>query len=189
MTAAAVQTLVPSHTDWLYHHLTVTGPTASLTAFRDAAAGAGVIPWMLDLDRVEEDAFLRLAASPRRTLSLEGARLLAGELRGAVGRRHARAMAQVGCSRACPFDLHALVPVPGQLLRLGSDDPEALAWLWAHWGTTAALRHVALRPAEEADALRVSFWAADWTPWRAIAAVREAWPGLRFDLRPVYDLP
>ncbi|WP_420608286.1 hypothetical protein [Novosphingopyxis sp.] len=167
----------------------MTGPSAPLTAFRDAAAGAGVIPWTLNLDRVEEDAFLRLAASPQRSLSLEGARLLAGELRDAVGRRHARAVAQVGCSRACPFDLHALVPVPGNLLRLDSDDPEALAWLWTHWGTTAALRHVALRPAEEADALRVSFWAADWTPWRAIATVREAWPGLRFDVRPVYDLP
>ena len=181
-------TVAPAHTDWLYHHLSVTGPSAPVTAFRDAAAGAGVIPWMLDLDRVEEDAFLRLAASPQRSLSLEGARLLAGELRGAVGRRHARAVAQVGRSRACPFDLYALVPVPGRVLRLGPDHPEALAWLWAHWGTTAALRHVSPRPAEEAHDLRVSFWAADWTPWRAIAALQEAWPALRFDVRPIYDI-
>ena len=124
---------MPAHTDWLYHHLRVTGAAATLATFRDAACGAGVIPWVLDLDRVEEDAFLRLAASPQHRLSLEGARLLAGELRGAVGQRHAMAVAQVGRSRACPLDLHALLPVPGAVLRLGRDHPEALAWLWAQW--------------------------------------------------------
>ena len=190
MTAIAASAVAPAHTDWLYHHLAVTGPAAALVAFQDAASGAGVIPWVLDLDRVEEDAFLRLAASPQRSLSLDGARLLAGELRSAVGQRHALAVAQVGRSRACPFDLHALLPLPNMVLRLGPDHPEALAWLWAHWGTTAALRHVALLPPGRAreKALWVCFWSADWTPWRAITAVRDAWPRLRFDVRPVYNL-
>ena len=189
MTIVAAPAVAPAHTEWLYHHLSVTGPGATLAAFRDAACGAGVIPWVLDFDRVEEDAFLRLAASPQRTLSMEGARLLAGELRGAVARRHALAVERVGRSRACPFDLHALLPVPGAVLRLGPDDSEALAWLWAHWGTTAALRHVALlQPGRAGEAaFRISFWSADWTPWRAITAVRDAWPGLRFEVRPVYE--
>lgn len=190
MTVAAVAAAAPAHTDWLYHHLIVTGPAAALAAFRDVASGAGVIPWVLDFDRVEEDAFLRLAASPQRTLSMEGARLLAGELRGAVARRHALAVERVGRSRACPFDLHALLPVPGAVLRLGPDDPEALAWLWEHWGTTAVLRHVALLPPGRAGetAFGVSFWSANWTPWRAVTSARDAWPGLLFDVRPVYDL-
>lgn len=190
MTVAAVAAVAPAHTDWLYHHLNVTGPAAALAAFRDVACGAGVIPWVLDFDRIEEDAFLRLAASPQRTLSMEGARLLASELRGAVARRHVLAVGRVGRSRACPFDLHALLPVSGPVLRLGPDDPEALAWLWVHWGTTAALRHVALLPPGRAgeEAFRVSFWSADWTPWRAITAMRDVWPGLLFDVRPIYDL-
>jgi hypothetical protein len=35
----------------------------------------------------------------------------------------------------------------------------------------------------------VGFWSADWTPWPALLALRERWPGLRFDLRPLYDDP
>jgi hypothetical protein len=82
---------------------------------------------------MEEDVFHLLAApSPTRarTLSVAGARVLAGQLREAVGRRHQRAVARVGASQACPFDLHALVPVPDEMLRLGPDRPVALAWLW-----------------------------------------------------------
>ena len=33
---------------------------------------------------------------------------------------------------------------------------------------------------------RVSFFAADWTPWRAVAGVAARWPALRFAVRPVY---
>jgi hypothetical protein len=191
----------PAHTDWLHHRLVVTGPADQLAALRRAAAGSGVIPWQLDLDRMEEDLFHLLVASPApqpRTLSVAGARVLAGQLRDAVARRHERAVARVGASRACPFDLHALVPVPDTVLRLGPDDPIALAWLWEHWGTTHALRHVAedvaARPEAERrsvlaagqDALHVAFWSADWTPWRALEAAAGRWPGLCFDVRPSY---
>jgi hypothetical protein len=191
---------IPAHTDWLYHHLTVTGPTQDLDAFRRAAAGAGVIPWHLDLDRMEEDFFLMLAAprsGPARTLSLDGARLLASELRTAVARRHALAIARVGRSAACCFDLHALLPVPHEVLLLGPDHPDALAWQWTHWGTTEALRSVVGRQAsvarEKAESdgrqvFAVSFWAADWTPWRALEKIRAGWPGLGFEIRPIYEL-
>lgn len=184
--------IAPAHTDWLYHHLSVTGPEAQVAAFRAAAAGAGVIPWTLDLDRMEEDFFLRLmapGAGQARTLSLDGARLLAAELCAAVARRHALATALVGQSTACPFDLHALVPVPIEILRRGPDHPDSVLWLWQCWGTTQPLRHVVRRTASGAsdEAFRVSFWAADWTPWRALVKIRQGWKGLRFDLRPVYD--
>ena len=182
-----------AHPDWLFHHLRITGPAEAVASFRAAAAGAGVIPWHLDADRVEEDAFLRLAApvGQARTLSLEGARMLAGELRDAVARRHALAVARVGQDERCCFDLHTLVPVPGEILRLGPDHPEALGWLWAHWGTTDALRRVT--PAPERDAVadgtvfRISFWASDWTPWRALATIGTRFPALRLDVQPRYD--
>ncbi|HME19902.1 MAG TPA: hypothetical protein VKI44_00795 [Acetobacteraceae bacterium] len=187
------------HTDWLYHHLTVTGPADRVATFARAAAGAGVIPWQLDLDRLAEDVFHALIAPPapqQRSLSLAGARILADQLCAAVATRHALAVAQVGRSRACRFDLHALLPVPAALLHGGPDDPAALAWLWTHWGTTEALRHVRpihdgvpdgppLQPSEAV--FRVSFWAADWTPWRALARLADQWPALRFTLQPRYD--
>ncbi|MDP9096171.1 MAG: hypothetical protein M3N26_06410 [Pseudomonadota bacterium] len=184
----------PAHTDWLFHHLRIEGPAAALAAFRGAAAGAGIIPWHLDLDRVEEDAFLRLAAptGQPRTLSLAGARILAAELRDAVARRHALAVDRVGRWKQCCFDLHALVPVPSEILRLGPDHPDAQAWLWAHWGTTDALRRVALAPDRAASAsvetvLRISFWSADWTPWRALATLQERCAGLQFEVQPHYE--
>ena len=142
------------HTDWLYHRLTVSGPSGEVERFRYAAAGTGIIPWHLDLDVLEEDWFLLLMspprglAAPQTALSTVGARVLARQLREAVAARHEAAIALVGRSRteavcrACPFDLHALVPVPDDILRLGPDDPASLAWLWEHWGTTKSLRYV-----------------------------------------------
>jgi hypothetical protein len=196
------------HPDWLLHRLCVSGSPADLAAFRAAAAGAGTIPWELDLERMAEDWFHLLMvppapagapAPPPRRLSLAGARILAGQLREAVAQRHALAMTQVGRSEACPFDLHALVPVPPAILQRGPDDPEALAWLWQRWGTTAALRHVAI-DAEAETAMRrsrapeeepfvVTFWSADWTPWRALARIAADWPRLRFETRPIYEVP
>nr|WP_321985264.1 hypothetical protein [uncultured Lichenicoccus sp.] len=128
--------------DWLQHRLTIRGPVAELAPVRAAAAGAGVIPWQLDFEQLRENWFHRLMAIPSRTLSASGARILAQQLREASERRHVLAVAQVGRSRACPFDLHALSPVPKSVLALGPDHPQALAWLWQHWGTTQALRHV-----------------------------------------------
>jgi hypothetical protein len=196
-----------AHTDWLHHRLQVTGPAATLMAFRAAAAGAGTVPWQLDLDRMAEDFFHLLVAPPARagslippprSLSLAGARIVADQLCAAVARRQALAAAQIGHSRACPFDLQALIPVPDAVLRRGPDDPAALDWLWTHWGTTQTLRHVAA-DATEAAVLRtlvpagqavwaVRFWSADWTPWRALAQIAARWPTLRFETHPSYDV-
>jgi hypothetical protein len=195
--------------DWLEHRLAVTGPAEELARFRAAAPGPGVIPWHVDLDGAEEDLFHLLVAPPapyRRVLSAVGARIVAAELRDAMGRQRALALAEVARGRrACPFDLHALLPVPDHVLALGPDHPDALAWLWAHWGTTRGLRRVEVIPAprsrrrrspeENATApepgqgatLHLGFWSADWTPWRALARLAELWPGLRFQVQPLYD--
>ena len=186
-----------AHPDWLHHQLTIRGPAEAMGALRAAAAGAGIIPWRLDLERTQEDWFHLLMAPPapqQRSLSAAGARILAGQLREAAERRHRLALSSVGRSRACPFDLHALLPVPDAALQLGPDHPDALGWLWRHWGTTEALRHVAEVVAEvpsekpvDGAVWRLSFWSADWTPWRALATLATRWAQLRFETRPQYD--
>jgi hypothetical protein len=188
------------HPDWLYHHLRVRGDPAAIAAFRAAAAGAGVLPWRHDLGPAAEDWFHLLVAPPapqQRSLSLAGARILAGQLRDAAEARQRLVAERAAASRSCPFDLHRLLPVPDRLLRLGPDHPETRAWLWEHWGTTEALRHVVELPVpgrgeprrRDPGLVWVGFWAADWTPWRALLQLRARWPGLRIELRPFYDDP
>ena len=90
-----------------------------------------------------------------------------------------------GYSRACPFDLHSLLPVPDDTLSLGPDHPDALGWFWAVWGNTDALRHVIRRSASTQIRFSLSFWSADWTPWRALQALRTDWPELSFAIGPI----
>ena len=88
------------------------------------------------------------------------------------------------------------MPVPFEILRLGPDDPRALAWLWEHWGTTWSLRQVVPAPLAGIEAalpdmhaaFRCRFWAADWTPWPALGAVRRRWPELSVAVQPSYGL-
>lgn len=187
--------LTPPHPDWLRHELTVTGPTADMAIFAEVAAGAGVIPWDYpDLDRWEEDRMHTLLHPPDGTpgLRLASARTLARALRAAMEVNHADALARVGQSRACPFDLHSLLPVPASVLRLGPDDPASRAWLRRYWGIVEPLRHVRQHGAPTDRRLRRStrfgfeFWSADWTPWAALTAIRSRWPRVVFDIRPDY---
>ena len=188
-------TLTLPHPDWLRHDLVVTGPAETVMAWQDAAAGAGAIPWAdPELDLQEEDWVLALVSPPDGSpgLRLVAARILARQLREAVEAQQARVLAAVGRSRACPFDLHALLPVPEPLLRLGPDAPASRAWLQAHWGTSRALRQVRRRDDPPDRRLRraarvaYEFWSADWTPWAALATLRARWPALVFDIRPDY---
>jgi len=181
--------------DWLRHDLHVSGPTPEVENFQMAAAGAGAIPWAYpDLALEEEDRMHALLRPPDGSpgLSLHGARTLARLLRNASEIHQTRVVAAVGQSRACPFDLHALVPVPDHVLGLGPDDPTSRVWLRQHWGTTRALRHVVLHTTKSDRRLRrsaklhYSFFAADWTPWAAFPKIRARWPNLVFAVRPDY---
>jgi hypothetical protein len=185
------------HPAWLYHHLTITGPAGAVEAFAAAARGSGVIPWQLDGAALEEDVFNLAAAQPpaQRRLSIEGCRILARQVRDRVEARQARAAALVGRSRACPFDLHALLPVPDAILQLGPDHPQAAAWLQENWGTADMLRHVAGRPdarpgrrlPRDHAVIGYGFLTAGGTPHAAVSALAVRWPALRFVLRPRPD--
>lgn len=191
---AGENALALPHTDWLRHDLVITGPAPDVAALRQAAAGGGAIPWAgLDLDHWEEDRAHALVQPPDGSpgLTPAAARVLARHLRTAVETHHLRVLAAAG-KKPCPFDLHALVPVPPAILQRGPADPASRHWLQTHWGTTRALRHVRLR-AEPADRrprraarLTLDFWAADWTPWPVFWALRARYPSLKFLLRPDY---
>ena len=68
---------------------------------------------------------------------------------------------------------------------LAPDAPASQRWLWRNWGTTWPLRRVE-RLDSPADAWRVGFFSADWTPWPVVAMCRARWPALGFRLRVVY---
>jgi len=176
--------------------MVITGPSSAMAAFLEAAAGPGNIPWEYpDLDLEEEDRVQALVQPPdgSRGLDVESARVLARELREAIFDHQKKVVAAAVVSRACPFDLHSLVPVPAEILQFGPDHAASLAWLQSNWGTTRGLRHVQLLAGKPESVKRktvrrtMEFFSADWTPWAALAAIREAWPVLGFDVRPDYD--
>lgn len=192
-------TAAGSGTAWLYHHLTITGPAEAVAAFAAAARGAGVTPWQLDFGVLEEDIFNSAASQPvaRRNLTIAGCRILARQFRERVERRQGRAAAMVGRDQSCPFDLHALLPVPDAILDLGPMHPEALAWLAAHWGVTDRLRQVVLlkrpRPGRRLPKGHAVTGYGFFTggrggceeiPTVAIATLGARWPSLRLRLQP-----
>jgi hypothetical protein len=180
-------------TAWLACQLSVTGPAACVDTLTQAAAGAGMTPWQRDFASEEEDLFHRLAARYPQTgrLSLDACRLFAAQFRERLQDHHQRAFAAIGQSRACPFDLHALLPVPEPLLVLGADHPACRRWLALHWGTTE-IRHARIVPTAARHRrqpagqtlCRWQFFAADTAPRAAIRRLAKTWPDLRLDLRP-----
>ena len=176
-----------AHTDWLRNLLTVSGPPGEVARFRAAACGTNAVPWHLDLEHEEQ----RLLA-PMAGLGAE-ARTLARELREVIAARHDRVRTGWAGPGSCPLDLHRLIPVPDEILRLGEDAPAARCWLRTHWGTLQPLRRVQLsdgrtdRRLRRAARVQYEFFSADWTPWQAIRRLRQEWPTLIFDIRPCYD--
>jgi len=185
-----------TYTDWLRNTLAVSGPAEEVARFTAAAAGAGVIPWELDLAALEEEFLLLMAAPEDGTpaISLAGAKLLVRRLGEAVALNHQRALSRIDTDRSCPLDLHRLLPVPAAILRLGPEEAASRDWLAAHWGTTRPLRHVEALPGKldgrrkKMGEFRVGFWSADWSPWQAVLRLRRNWPELSFVLEPDYAL-
>ncbi len=180
--------------DWLFHHLTVSGPADGVTKFAASARGAGVIPWQLDVSDIAETVFNLAVSQPaaQRNLTIAGCRILARQLAEKAAARQARAAARVGHSVLCSFDLHTLLPVPETILLLGPTHPTALAWLKAHWGTTDGLRQVVLRDRATTGrrlkqgyaVIGYGFFTDGETPHAAIGELEKRWPALRFVLQP-----
>jgi hypothetical protein len=162
--------------------------------FAAAARGAGVVPWRLDGADIEDTVFNLAIAQPahRRTLTVEGCRILARQFRDRVEAHQARAAVQVGRSLACPFDLHALLPVPDAILQRGPTHPASQAWLSAHWGVRDRLRQVSVREGATAGrrlkrghtVIGYGFFTPGQTPHAAIGHCEIHWPALRFALVP-----
>jgi hypothetical protein len=180
--------------DWLHHHLTISGPEEILEISAAAARGAGVTPWRLDTAAIEEDIFVWAVSQPasQRNLTVEGCWILARQFRERVESRQARAAALVGHSQNCPFDLHALLPVPELILLLGPTDPAALPWLATHWGVTDRLRQVTVcenattgrRLPNGHAVIGYEFFTDGETPRAAVAQLEQRWPEVRFFLQP-----
>ena len=184
----------PTAPDWLYHHLTISGPVEIVEKFVAAARGAGVIPWQLDYADVEETVFTLAISQPasRRTLTVEGCRILARQFRDRVEARQGRAAARVGRSLLCAFDLQVLLPVPAAFLPLGPAHPTALAWMTEHWGMIDAPRQMTVRDKptmgrrvpNNHTVIGYGFFTAGDPPQAAVDAIGSRWPALRFWLVP-----
>ncbi|MEE3504231.1 hypothetical protein [Acidiphilium acidophilum] len=190
MSAPALSTSI-----WLYHHLTIKGPANDLAAFAAAAQGPGIIPWQIDGTAIEEDIFIRAVSQPggQRSLTVAGCRILARQFRERIEAREARARDRIGVSRACPFDLQVLVPIPASILSLGHTHPTALSWLAQHWGITDPPRQIVVRPAAGPGRRQKSghgvigygFFTAATSPTAAISTIAQRWPALKFQLLPI----
>lgn len=180
--------------DWLYHHLTISGPAETVQSFAAAALGSGITPWQLDFAAIEEDMFIRAVSQPaaRRNLTVEGCRILARQFAEKVAAHQAKAAALVGRSMACAFDLNVLLPVPADILQLGPGHPHALAWLSENWGITDRLRQVTIRKNPTIGrrlktnhaVIGYGFFTDGATPHAAIGNFKKCWPALRFLLQP-----
>ena len=194
---AGLAKLAAAAPSWLYHHLTVSGPSALVTAFSEAARGSGVVPWQLDPAAVEEDIFNLAVSQPphRRTLTVEGCRILARQFRHRVEAHQGRVATLAGNGRACPFDLHTLLPVPDAVLQLGPTHPQAVIWLRENWGTDR-LRQVVLRPKPSVgrrlpvghSVTGYGFFTDGGVLMAAVKQLQARWAGLRFALtQPLAD--
>jgi hypothetical protein len=154
-----------------------------------------VIPWHVDYAQLEEDIFHRAVAARggRNGLSIEGRHILARQFRQRIEARDEKAVALIGQSRACPFDLHVLLPIPAEFLQRGPTDEKSLDWLSWHWGTRDALRKIVVRPNPSAGrrlpsghaVISYGFFTTGETPRAAATQLVARWPTLRFVLMPL----
>ena len=144
---------------------------------------------------IEEDIF-NLAAAPAGVAAEPDDRRLphpgAPVPRAGGGASGAR-RGLVGRSRACPFDLHALLPVPAAILQLGPTDPRCPGLAGGALGDapTGCARSASGQSRRLAGgcrpAMRVvgyGFFTAGETPQAAIARLGARWPALHFVLQP-----
>ena len=168
---------------------------------RTAAAGAGVIPWQLDLDRLAEDLFLLLAARHRRSRAASASPAHASLPANcatpwpAATRWRSPGSAAAGpvrstCTRCCRCRRPCCAAVRTIRRRWPGSGPTGAPPRRCAMSAPSTRRSRTIRRRSPGEAVfRVTFWSADWTPWRALAALAAQWPALRFALRPRYATP
>jgi hypothetical protein len=196
-----------AHDDWIGARLVVEGKSGDanlaieLTRFQMAVRGPGTIPWAIDYDALEEEWLRRLlSANLDPVRSVRSLRGMAKKARDHVEHEYeplrlalidaARGRdlddRQAALQARCALDLQSVIPIPPDILSLGEEHPAAARWLWENWGTTAALRRVVChQPAP--TRLLYTFFAANWTPWRAFARIASEFPTLDFRLSSKQD--
>ncbi|MCE0745067.1 hypothetical protein LWC05_14410 [Acetobacter sicerae] len=190
--ASSLSSVAADPEGWVGHHLTAQGPAPSIDRLCVAARGPGLIPWVLNVDRQEEDLFALLSRVPaaRRGMAVRECHALAHQLAQSAARARAMDLTRAAEAVACPFDLNRLLPVPPALLEAGENDPDTLAWLRKHWGVAATLRRVVsrarpspLEPLAKSHAVvGWGFYSRGGSPFIAIARLRRVWPDLTFRL-------
>jgi hypothetical protein len=192
----------PRCPEFIWNTLEVSGPKDAIDDFLNAAAGPGFIDWRPDWYSLYEYTYFLLMRAKQTAqeaelseaaarITHESADALAQKLRDRLWRLYERRRtAAEGDPTGCPFDLNALLPIPAAVLERGG---EAVAdWMGANWGTRSAPWRVscgtALRRAGEGvrQVYAFTFLTEDWSPWIAIAKLRERWPTLEIALRPRY---
>ena len=111
--------LAPAHTDWLRNRLTVSGPATEVARFRATAQGTSAVAWHLDFEHEEQRLLVPTAGLGAEALALER------ELRDVIAVRRDRGRACWAEPGSCPLEMHRLIPVPNDMLRLGEDAPAA----------------------------------------------------------------
>jgi hypothetical protein len=176
--------------DFIFNRLEVSGPDKWLYDFIGAASGPGFVDWRPEWQGVYEQIYFGAARGGAPTR--EAAEDLARTLRDILWRRHEEERTRADLdSHRVPLDLNALFPIPRSVLRKGFGEA-GQDWMWRNWGVRWPIRRVTFaieRARADVSGERRAvfrFLSEDWSPWLAVLRMRERWPELRFDLRPIH---
>jgi hypothetical protein len=191
LTAAGNAVWCDDGPDFIFNTLTVEGPRQALHEFLGAASGPGFIDWRPEWYGVYENIYFTLMRPSMPTV--QAADKLAKKFRDIAWWAHerGRVVAEIDSHRQ-PLDLNALFPIPKRVLRKGFAEG-GQEWMWANWGVRWPIRRVTFAMEQQRvgrtklkPVAVFRFLSEDWSPWIALARMRERWPGLIFVMKAAY---
>lgn len=181
----------PAEPEFIFNALEVEGAREPLHEFLGAASGPGFIDWRPEWYGVYEDIYFNLMRAGMPTV--QAGEKMARKFCDIAWWTHERERNAGELDRhRQALDLNALFPIPKRVLRKGFLDA-GQEWMWRNWGVRWPIRKVKFvmeqrrvgRTGLKAVAV-FSFLSEDWSPWVALARMRERWSGLRFEMRAAY---
>jgi hypothetical protein len=178
--------------EFVFNTLIVEGPREPLHEFLGAASGPGFIDWRPEWYGVYEHIYFNLVRAGMPTV--QAADKLAKKFRDIAWWAHerGRVAAELDSHRQ-PLDLNALFPIPKRVLRKGFAEG-GQEWMWANWGVRWPIRRVTFAMEQQRvgrtklkPVAVFRFLSEDWSPWIALARMRERWPGLSFVMKATYS--